>query len=64
MKEEVEKKIKQINKKISENKKQALRHIETLQEGMNEKLNNGMYNEYANMVVSIFNSEHLNNIDA
>ena len=43
------------------NERKAKRHIKTLKESLAEKKNNGGCAEYANMLVSIFNSEHLNN---
>lgn len=47
-----------------ENEKAAAKHIETLKQSKKEKLENGGYSEYANMLVSIFNSEHVNNADS
>lgn len=46
-----------------ENEKAAAAHIATLKKSKMEKLENGGYSEYANMLVSIFNSEHVNNTD-
>jgi hypothetical protein len=46
---------------MRENEKAAARHIEVLKNSKKEKLENGGYSEYANMLVSIFNSEHVNN---
>lgn len=50
-----------IAEKMRENEKAAAKHIETLKQSKKEKLENGGYSEYANMLVSIFNSEHVNN---
>ncbi len=47
---------------MRENEKMAAKHIETLKLSKKEKLENGGYSEYANMLVSIFNSEHVNNM--
>ena len=41
----------------------AKKHIDGLKESKAEKLQNGGFMEYANLVVSIFNSDHLNNMD-
>lgn len=46
-----------------ENEKAAQAHILTLKKSKQEKLENGGYSEYANMLVSIFNSEHVNNME-
>lgn len=43
------------------NERMAKKHIKTLKQSLAEKKNNGGCAEYANMQVSIFNSEHLNN---
>ena len=51
----------EIKQKMMENEKAAAKHIETLKQSKKEKLENGGYSEYANMLVSIFNSEHVNN---
>lgn len=51
-----------IADKMRENEKAAAKHIETLKQSKKEKLENGGYSEYANMLVSIFNSEHVNNM--
>jgi hypothetical protein len=51
-----------IAEKMRENEKAAAKHIETLKQSKKEKLENGGYSEYANMLVSIFNSEHVNNM--
>jgi len=51
-----------IAEKVRENEKAAAKHIETLKQSKKEKLENGGYSEYANMLVSIFNSEHVNNM--
>lgn len=51
-----------IAEKMRENEKAAAKHIETLKQSKKEKLENGGYSEYANMLVSIFNSEHVNNL--
>jgi hypothetical protein len=45
----------------SKNEKQCSQHQKGLAQSQKEKLQNGGYAEYANMVTSIFNSEHLNN---
>jgi len=46
-----------------ENERAAAKHIEILKQSKKEKLENGGYSEYANMLVSIFNSEHANNLE-
>lgn len=46
-----------------ENQQAAATHIATLKQSKKEKLENGGYSEYANMLVSIFNSEHVNNME-
>jgi hypothetical protein len=46
-----------------ENEKAAAKHIEVLKASKKEKLENGGYSEYANMLVSIFNGEHANNTE-
>ena len=51
-----------IAEKVRENEKAAARHIQTLQQSKKDKLENGGYSEYANMIVSIFNAEHVNNL--
>lgn len=48
---------------MQENERAAKNHIKTLKLSKKEKLENGGYSEYANMLVSIFNSEHVNNIE-
>ena len=52
-----------ISEKVRENEKAAAKHIQTLQQSKKDKLENGGYSEYANMIVSIFNSEHVNNMN-
>ena len=52
-----------IAEKVRENEKAAAKHIQTLQQSKKDKLENGGYSEYANMIVSIFNSEHVNNMN-
>lgn len=52
-----------IKEKMLENERAAARHIEVLKQSKKDKLENGGYSEYANMLVSIFNSEHVNNMD-
>ena len=46
-----------------ENDKAVSAHVATLKQSKKEKQENGGYSEYANMLVSIFNSEHVNNVD-
>ena len=58
---EYNKNCNEIKQKMLENEKAAAKHIETLKQSKKEKLENGGYSEYANMLVSIFNSEHVNN---
>jgi hypothetical protein len=53
----------EIKQKMLQNQRAATEHIETLQESKKDKLENGGYSEYANMLVSIFNSEHVNNME-
>jgi len=53
----------EIKQKMLENERAAAKHIETLKQSKKEKLENGGYSEYANMLVSIFNSEHVNNAE-
>lgn len=57
-----DKNCKSISDKVRENEKAAAKHIQTLQQSKKDKLENGGYSEYANMIVSIFNSEHVNNM--
>ncbi len=52
-----------IKKKMLENERAAQKHIETIKNSKKEKQQNGGYAEYANMLVSIFNSEHANNME-
>jgi hypothetical protein len=52
-----------LKQKLLENERAAQKHIETLKLSKKEKIENGGYSEYANMLVSIFNSEHVNNQD-
>jgi hypothetical protein len=52
----------EIAKKVRENEKAAAKHIQTLQQSKKDKLENGGYSEYANMIVSIFNAEHVNKL--
>ncbi len=47
--------------RLAKNEKQAKDFIMGLKQSSKEKLNNGGYAEYSNMITSIFNSEHLNN---
>lgn len=47
---------------MRENEKAAAKHIQTLQQSKKDKLENGGYSEYANMIVSIFNAEHVNKL--
>ena len=53
-----------LKQKLLENERAAQEHIKTLKQSKKEKLENGGYSEYANMLVSIFNSEHVNNMDS
>lgn len=50
---------KKLESKMIANEKKAKKHIQTLKESLAEKKNNGGCAEYSNMVVSIFNSDHL-----
>jgi hypothetical protein len=50
-----------LEAKMISNERKAKRHIKTLKESLAEKKNNGLCAEYSNMVVSLFNSDHLNN---
>jgi|DEB19_MinimDraft_2_1074335.scaffolds.fasta_scaffold522102_2 hypothetical protein len=43
------------------NERTAKKHIRNLKETLAEKKNNGLCAEYSNMMVSLFNSDHLNN---
>lgn len=52
-----------ITDKIRKNEIAAKQHIETIKQSKKEKQENGGYSEYANMLVSVFNSEHVNNQD-
>ena len=52
-----------LKQKLLENERAAQKHIETLKQSKKEKLENGGYSEYANMLVSIFNSEHVKNME-
>ena len=54
----------ELKQKLQENERAAQKHIETLKQSKKEKIENGGYSEYANMLVSIFNSEHANNLDS
>ena len=56
MDEEYQQRVAEIKAKLIENEKKARKHIENLEESKLEKLNNGGYAEYANMIVSIFKS--------
>lgn len=47
--------------RLAKNEKQAKDFIKGLKQSSKEKLQNGGYAEYSNMITSIFNSEHLNN---
>ena len=62
LRDDYDKKCTVINDKMRENEKAAAKHIETLKQTRKEKLESGQYSEYANMLVSIFNSEHVNNM--
>lgn len=62
LRSEYDETCKVISEKMRENEKAAAKHIETLKQSKKEKLENGGYSEYANMLVSIFNSEHVNNL--
>jgi len=60
---EYQKNCDEIKAKMVENEKAAALHIGTLKKSKQEKIENGGYSEYANMLVSIFNSEHVNNMN-
>lgn len=47
-----------LSEKVRENEKAAAKFIQMTQQQRKEKLENGSYSEYANLIVSIFNSEH------
>ena len=47
--------------RLNKNAKQVRDFKLGLEQSKNEKVNNGGCAEYANMITSIFNSEHLNN---
>ena len=53
--------VEEMKLRNSKNEKQCSQHQKGLAQSQKEKLQNGGYAEYANMVTSIFNSEHLNN---
>lgn len=61
--DEYDEKIADMKQKQMENERAAAKHIEILKQSKKEKLENGGYSEYANMLVSIFNSEHANNLE-
>ena len=46
-----------------ENERAATTHINFLKASKKSKLENGLYSEYANMLVSIFNGEHVENME-
>ena len=52
--------LEESQKRMQRNEKQAKNFMEGLKQAKEEKKQNGGYAEYANMVTSIFNSEHLN----
>lgn len=47
-----------LAEKVRENEKAAAKFIQMTQQQRKEKLENGSYSEYANLIVSIYNSEH------
>jgi hypothetical protein len=47
-----------LAEKVRENEKAAAKFIQMTQQQRKEKLENGSYSEHANLIVSIFNSEH------
>lgn len=47
-----------LTDKVRENEKAAAKFIQMTQQQRKEKLENGSYSEYANLIVSIFNSNH------
>lgn len=51
----------EMKARLTKNEKQAKDFMKGLKQSSKEKLQNGGYAEYANMITSIFNSEHLNN---
>jgi hypothetical protein len=53
--------VKKMRERQLANEKQCKEQQKALQQSQKEKLQNGGAAEYANMVTSIFNSEHLNN---
>ena len=63
MKQKYNKICEDLKAKLAENERAAQKHIETLKQSKKEKIENGGYSEYANMLVSIFNSEHVNNME-
>ena len=61
MKKAYEAQRKELDMKGTANDKKCKMHNRVLKESLNEKKNNGGCAEYSNMIVSIFNSEHMNN---
>ncbi len=61
MNQQYEEQFGEIRKQLGENDKQTKQHKHFLKQSCKEKLQNGSYAEYANLVTSILNSEHLNN---
>lgn len=61
MNEQYNAEVKKMRERQLANEKQCKEQQKALQQSQKEKLQNGGAAEYANMVTSIFNSEHLNN---
>lgn len=52
-----------IAEKNRANEKDLAKHVQTLQQSKKDKLENGGYSEYANMIVSIFNAKKVQALD-
>jgi len=50
-----------LEQKTASNERFGKKHIKNLKDTLAEKKNNGLCPEYSNMIVSLFNSDHLNN---
>lgn len=61
MQKQYEEDCAEMKLRLAKNEKQAKDFIKGLKQSSKEKLQNGGYAEYSNMITSIFNSEHLNN---
>lgn len=48
--------------KVRENERAAAKFIQMTHQQRKEKLENGSYSEYANLIVSIYNAEHAKDI--